>query len=46
MVDEAELMVDFLEYIPAPEEFYIAKEMDLDGPFNEILNIKKRLSHQ
>lgn len=43
MVDEAELMVDFLEYIPAPEEFYIAKEMDLDGPFNEILNIKKRL---
>ena len=43
MVDEAELMIDFLEYIPAPEEFYIAKEMDLDGPFNEILNIKKRL---
>ena len=43
MVDEAKLMIDFLEYIPAPEEFYIAKEMDLDGPFNEILNIKKRL---
>lgn len=43
MVDEAEIMIDFLEYIPAPEEFYIAKEMDLDGPFNEILNIKKRL---
>lgn len=43
MVDEAKIMIDFLDYIHAPEEFYIAKEMDLDGPFNEILNIKKRL---
>lgn len=43
LVDETNLMIDFLEYMSAPEQFYIAKEMDLDGPFNEILNIKKRL---
>lgn len=43
MVNEAEIMIDFLEYIRAPEQFYIAKEMNLDGPFNEVLNIKNRL---
>ncbi len=39
----AELMEDFLEYINAPEQFYIARELQIDGPLNEIYNIKKRL---
>lgn len=43
MVWKAELMVDFLEYINAPEEFYIAKDLELDAPLSEILNIKKWL---
>lgn len=43
MVDEANLMIDFLEFMGSPEQFYLAKEMDLDGPFNEILNIRKRI---
>lgn len=37
------LMADFLEYINAPEQFYIARELEIDGPLLEIYNIKKRL---
>lgn len=43
MVELAELMEDFLEYINAPEQFYIAKDLEIDGPLNEVYNIKKRL---
>ncbi len=39
----ANLMVDFLDYIHAPEQFYIAKELEIDGPLLEIYNIKKRI---
>lgn len=42
-VDKAKLMVDFLEYIHAPEQFYIARELEIDGPLGEIFNIKNRL---
>lgn len=42
-VQLAGLMEDFLEYINAPEQFYIARELEIDGPLNEIYNIKKRI---
>lgn len=42
-VQLARLMEDFLEYINAPEQFYIARELEIDGPLHEIYNIKKRL---
>jgi len=42
-MDLANLMEDFLEYMNAPEKFYIAKELEIDWPLNEIYNIKKRL---
>lgn len=42
-VQLALLMEDFLEYINAPEQFYIARELEIDGPLNEIYNIKKRI---
>lgn len=45
MVELAELMEDFLEYINAPEQFYIARELEIDGPLNEVYNIKKRLEN-
>lgn len=44
-VQLAELMEDFLEYINAPEQFYIARELEIDGPLNEIYNIKKRIGN-
>ena len=37
------MMEDFLEYINAPEEFYIAKDFKIDGPLNELYTIKKRI---
>lgn len=42
-VQLAGLMEDFLEYINAPEQFYIARELEIDGPLNEIYSIKKRI---
>lgn len=42
-VELAKLMEDFLEYINAPEEFYIAKDFKIDGPLNELYTIKKRI---
>ncbi len=42
-VQLAKIMEDFLEYINAPEQFYIARELEIDGPLNEIYNIKKRI---
>lgn len=40
----AQLMVDYLDYIHRPMQFYIARQQKLDGPLNEvyrILNSKK-----
>ncbi len=42
-IELAKLMEDFLEYINAPEEFYIAKDFKIDGPLNELYIIKKRI---
>lgn len=35
-IEETNLMVEFLEYINAPEKFYIARDLELDGPLGEI----------
>lgn len=43
MVGMAQLMEDFLEYLNAPEEFYIAKELEIYWPLIEMYNIKRRL---
>ncbi len=44
-VQLAYLMEDFLEYINAPEQFYIARELEIDGPLVEIYNIKRRIGN-
>ncbi|MFP5164438.1 hypothetical protein CD144_04325 [Staphylococcus equorum subsp. linens] len=36
LVNRAVLMVEFLEFINMPKHFYIARELELDGPLNEI----------
>ncbi|MEG0408600.1 MAG: hypothetical protein RR623_06975 [Bacilli bacterium] len=38
-IKEAGVMFDFLEFINQPEKTYIANEMKLDGPLNEIVQI-------
>lgn len=39
---EAKLMADFLEYINQNENFYIARDLGLDGPLNELVQIVKK----
>ncbi|MDT2814633.1 hypothetical protein [Vagococcus carniphilus] len=35
-IEQANLMVEFLEFIGASEKFYIARDLELDGPLGEI----------
>ncbi|WP_379969633.1 hypothetical protein [Ectobacillus sp. sgz5001026] len=41
---EAILMVEYLEFINAKGKFYIARDLNLDGPLQEIMTILKRTS--
>lgn len=41
MVEKAKLMVEYLEFINAGGKFYLARELELDGPLQEIVGILK-----
>ena len=41
---QAEIIVDFLDYINAPGKYYIAVDLQLDASIFEIYNIKQKLS--
>lgn len=42
----AELLVEFLEAINAPGKFYLAREMDLNGPLVELQSILKKINDE
>ncbi|EGP5286626.1 MULTISPECIES: hypothetical protein [Enterococcus] len=42
-IEQAKLMVEFLEFIDAPEKFYIARDLELDGPLGEIPSILNKM---
>jgi hypothetical protein len=42
--DKAILMVEFLEFINAKGKYYIARDLNLDGPLQEVMVILKRTS--
>lgn len=42
----ANLMVEFLEYINAPKQFYIARDLELDGPLIELAAILKKCPNE
>ena len=41
-IELANLMVEFLDYINAPKQFYIARELELEGPLIELVAILKK----
>lgn len=41
-IELANLMVDYLDYINAPLQFYIARENDIEGPLHEILRALRK----
>lgn len=41
MVEKAKLMVKYLEFINADGKFYLARELELDGPLQEMVGILK-----
>ena len=44
MVEKAKLMVDFLKFINADGKYFIAREMMIDGPLQEMTSILKKAS--
>ncbi|WP_217972124.1 ParB N-terminal domain-containing protein [Staphylococcus xylosus] len=46
MIDRANLMVEFLEYIDMPEHYYLARDWDLDGPLGEITAVLNKIKSQ
>lgn len=45
-IDKAKLMVEFLEFINAPKQFYIARDLKIDGALHELNLILKRCKTQ
>lgn len=45
-IEYAKLLVEFLEAINAPEQFYIAREMDLNGPLVELYGILNKIKDE
>ena len=43
---QAEIIIDFLDYINAPGKYYIAVDLQLDASVFEIYNIKQKLSDE
>lgn len=41
MVEKAKLMVEYLKFINADGKFYLARELELDGPLQEMVGILK-----
>lgn len=42
MLEKAELMVDYLKFINAEGKFYVARELELDGPLQEMVGILRK----
>lgn len=45
-IEIAKLLVEFLETINAPKQFYIARDMDLNGPLHELNGILKKIKNE
>ncbi|UTH14194.1 hypothetical protein [Macrococcus equipercicus] len=42
MVKRAELMVEFLEFINMPEQYHVARDLEIEGPIREIETVLKK----
>jgi len=45
-IELAKLLVEFLDVINAPKQFYIARDMDLNGPLVELQGILKKIKNE
>lgn len=46
LVELAELLVEFLEAINAPKKFYLARDLNLNGPLHELHGILKKIKDE
>lgn len=45
-VELSKLLVEFLEFINAPKQFHIARDLDLNGPLVELQSILKKITDE
>ena len=45
-IEISKLLVEFLEFINAPKQYYLAREMDLNGPLRELYRILKKVKDE
>jgi len=45
LVEISKLLVEFLEAINAPKQFYLARDMDLNGPLYELYGMLKKINN-
>lgn len=46
LIEKTNLIIEFLEYINAPEKFHVAKNLEIDGPISELIPLKKNSSEE
>ncbi|MGC9615222.1 hypothetical protein ACO2FM_04560 [Staphylococcus pasteuri] len=46
MIDRANLMVEFLEFINMHEHYYLARDWELDGPLGEITSVLNKIKSE
>ncbi|EOR21059.1 hypothetical protein A500_14773 [Clostridium sartagoforme AAU1] len=44
-IEVAKLLVEFLETINAPKQFYIARDMGIDGPLRELYGVLRKINN-
>lgn len=44
LIEKAKIMIDYLNFIDKPMMFYIARDYKIDGPIQELVSLKKKLS--
>lgn len=46
LIEKTNLIVEFLEFMNAPEKFHVARNLEIDGPISELIPLKKNSSEE
>lgn len=46
LIEKTNLIIEFLEYMNAPEKFHVARNLEIDGPISELIPLKKNSSEE
>ena len=44
LIEKTNLIIEFLEYMNAPEKFHVARNLEIDGPISELIPLRKTMN--